>query len=158
MTDREELVRRKMVRAHATNLVNKQEQMTHHLVSMLNTLYEDYDHIIWEEFDSIFADGLSASNIIEYEPTYKWLGPKTVFGHYRCSQKSDDLMSKLLKLFISPSENVLENNIWVHDIFMGTGSTGEAALKSNCNFFGNDRCPIALDVTKNDRIIKLESY
>ena len=100
-----------------------------------------------EEVENVFPEGLKYTTCIEYEPNTTFIGPKSENGHFRGSQKSMDLLTKLLTIFISPSQTTFEANIYICDPFMGTGSTGEVAHNFFCHFIGNDRDKVAVEVT-----------
>lgn len=104
-----------------------------------------------DEVASVFPEGLTFTTSIEYEPNTVFLGPKSENGYFRGSQKSMDLLTKLLTLFISPSQTAFEDNIYICDPYTGTGSTGEVAYKFFCHFIGNDRDKVAIQVS-SDRL------
>lgn len=109
-----------------------------------------------EEVRKCFPPGLEFTNTIDYEPTKSFIGPTTPEGFFRGSQKSIDLLMKIITLFISPYENTFPTNLFVGDPYMGTGAIGEAAAKAKCHFIGNDFCGECLNVTEG-RLAKYTS-
>jgi site-specific DNA-methyltransferase (adenine-specific) len=64
--------------------------------------------------------------------------PRVVNGYP--TEKPVELLSKLIEQSTEPGELVLDG-------FMGSGSTGEAALRLNRRFSGNDLSPKSIEVT-----------
>ena len=104
---------------------------------------------IKNELESCFRKGLLYTNSIEYEPTTTFIGPKLPgLGHFRGSQKSIDLLTKLLKLLVSPTTNTFKKNLYLFDPFMGTSSIGEVCNSFYIHYIGNDQDPVALEVSQ----------